>query len=243
MKIAIVGYGKMGRRIAELAPVYGFEVGEIIDNESEWSEKAEKLSECAVAFEFSTPDTAKHNVMRLLEMGLDVVCGTTGWGQGVAEAEELALSKGKGLMVVSNFSIGMNLFFLINRYVGDLMSSLPGYEPSIKEIHHVHKLDTPSGTARTMADDLQQVIAKAKKGGSCGCGCNDVVEVPIESIREGEVTGTHSVKWAGSEDIISVQHEALNRDGFVKGALAAARWLHGRKGSYSMYDLLFEPKE
>jgi len=242
MKIAIVGYGKMGRRIAELAPMYGFQVGVVIDTEEEWETKGELLESCDVALEFSVPEVAFRNVERLLTRGLDVVCGTTGWQHSVGEAEELAASLKRGLMVASNFSVGMNVFFLLNQYLGDLMGSLRGYSVSVEEVHHKEKLDSPSGTARKLIEDLKQIMGAAQQGHSCGCGCNPAPEIPVNSIREGEVTGIHTVQWSADEEIISIKHEALNRDGFVKGALAAARWIKGKQGHFSMYDLLFEPK-
>jgi 4-hydroxy-tetrahydrodipicolinate reductase len=242
MKIAIVGYGKMGRRIAELAPLYGFQVGVVIDTEDDWETKGELIDGCDVALEFSVPEVAKWNVERLLQRGLDVVCGTTGWQHSMGEAEELAVSLKRGLMISSNFSVGMNVFFLLNQYLADLLGSMRGYTVSVEEVHHKEKLDSPSGTARKLIEDLKQILGASQQGHSCGCGCKPAPEIPVNSIREGEVTGTHTVLWTGEEELVSIRHEALNRDGFVKGALAAARWIKGKQGRFSMYDLLFEPK-
>jgi 4-hydroxy-tetrahydrodipicolinate reductase len=239
-KIAVIGYGRMGRRIAELAPEFGFKVGAVIDREEDWDEQAEPLKQCEVAIEFTTPDAAPGNIKKLLEAGLDVVSGTTGWNDSLEELSATAEKLGKGLMVASNFSIGMNLFFVLNRYVADLFKQLPGYRVSVEEVHHVHKLDKPSGTAKKLVSDLQEMLSDSTHGGGgCGCGCNQTPEIPVNALREGEVTGIHRVQWAGNEDVISIHHEALNRDGFTRGALLAARWIKGKTGRVTMSQMLF----
>ena len=237
--IAIIGYGKMGKRIAELAPEMGCRVVVVIDDEAGWKTNVGKLPHCDVALEFTTPEVAPSNVKRLLLAGINVVCGTTGWHDKVGEMAEIAVSKGVGLMVESNFSIGMRAFIKVNRHLGELMKGCSGYTVSLEEIHHVHKLDAPSGTAKILAEDLRKTLitTESVKGISDRRDRNS--EIPVTSVREGEVVGVHEVTWTGKQDKISIRHEALNRDGFVTGALAAACWIKGKSGLHTMEQMLF----
>lgn len=237
--IAIVGYGKMGRRIEELAPAAGLQTGVIIDDPADFETKADALAQCQVALEFSTPEAAPDNIIRLLRAGLDVVSGTTGWLDRLDEVATIAELRHKGLMVESNFSIGMNLFFELNKRLAKLMTPYQQiYQVEVEEIHHVHKLDSPSGTAKKIAADLRKILPARVSDGGCAC-CAKPPEVPVTAKREGEVVGLHDVLWRGNNDVITIRHEALSRDGFVGGALAAAKWIHGKQGLHSMSEMLF----
>jgi 4-hydroxy-tetrahydrodipicolinate reductase len=239
LTIAIVGYGKMGRRIEELAPVAGMRIGAIIDAPAAFDTKLEALAQCDVALEFTTPEAAPDNIARLLRAGLDVVSGTTGWLHRLDEAATIAEIRQRGLMVESNFSIGMNLFFELNKRLAKLMVPYNHlYQVSVEEVHHIHKLDSPSGTAKRIAADLQDVLPPKVSHGGCSC-CAAPPEVPVMAKREGEVIGIHDVVWKGTNDLITIHHEAVSRDGFVGGALAAAKWIHGKTGLQSMSDMLF----
>ena len=174
------------------------------------------LNQADVAIEFTTPATAMSNVSRLLDKHIPVVSGTTGWDIQPMQAKSREL--GTGFVWASNFSLGVNLFFALNAYLGNLIQAYD-YQPSITETHHVYKLDRPSGTAKTLAEQL---------GGS----------VPIESIREGEVPGIHSVLWDSAQDSIEIKHSAKSRDGFALGAVLAAEWLQGKNGPHTMQEVL-----
>lgn len=229
----------MGKRIAELAPDHGLRVEAIIDNEADWQQKAQRLSDCSVALEFSTPVTALNNITRLLEMGIPVVSGTTGWDEHIADAAEIADRNGVGLMVASNFSVGMNLFFALNSYLAGMMNHYSSFQPSVEETHHIHKLDAPSGTAKSLVNELVAKLGSYHSWAMSTDYNHEDDVIPVTSIREGEVTGVHEVAFKGVSDMISVRHEAFNRDGFVLGAIDAAKWIIGRKGLLTMKEMLF----
>ena len=238
MKIAIIGYGKMGHIIEEIALSRGHQIVGIIDptiniqNDNVRCTKvidfqSEEFRSADVAIEFSTPATAEDNIRAAWEAGVPVVSGTTGWEIGKVKGERLKV-KGKGnqtiitdetgrIMLVwsSNFSVGVNIFFELNKQLAKSMAEQPQYTPSIKEIHHIHKLDKPSGTAKTLAEDIEEMYNGTKYN----------VQVPIESIREGEVPGTHEVTWDSEEDTIVITHIAKGRRGFGLGAVLAAERL------------------
>lgn len=239
MKLAIIGYGKMGRKVEALAAGHGFESCVTIDNMDEWITRAKSLSECQVAVEFTTPDTAPGNVARLADLGIPVVSGTTGWNEKVEETARIVEEKGTALLVSSNFSLGMNLFFNLNRYLAALMNPYNDYSPSIGETHHIHKLDAPSGTAISLANGLIRSIERLKSWAPASSGLPPEV-LPVTSVREGEIIGIHTVSYTGTSDILTITHEALNRDGLAYGALLAARWIIGKKGLFTMDDMLFK---
>ena len=206
MKIAIIGYGKMGHMIEEVALSRGHEIVATID-----AGDAFDLKEADVAIEFTTPLTAKDNILRAGAQGVPVVCGSTGWDAASLMAEDKRIHEHPMLIWKSNFSVGVNIFFDLNKQLASAMKSQPQYTPSITEIHHIHKLDKPSGTAKTLAEDLSLTLSQGEG-----------IEVPIESIREGEVPGTHEVKWDSEEDTIIITHIAKGRRGFALGAVLAA---------------------
>ena len=200
-KIALIGYGKMGHMIESIALERGHEIVARID-----AGDAFDLKDAEVAIEFTTPATAKDNVLRAWAQGVPVVCGTTGWDAQELLDEDKRLHKKPMLIWKSNFSVGVNIFFELNQTLAAAMEHQPQYTPSIKEIHHIHKLDKPSGTAKTLAEQIG-------------------ADVPIESIREGEVPGTHEVTWDSEEDTIVITHIAKGRRGFALGAVLAAEKL------------------
>ncbi len=219
MRIALIGYGKMGHMIESLALKQGHAVVARIDKDrDEW----DRLIQTDVAIEFSTPMTAKDNILRAWKYHVPVVCGTTGWG-----VEPLKTGIGDyALIWSSNYSIGVNLLFTLNKELARLMARYPQYTPSIVETHHVHKLDKPSGTAKTLSE---QILAVSD-------GQN--AEVPIDSIREGEVPGIHTVTWDSEVDTLSLTHTAKSREGFALGALLAAEWIIGKKGYHDFEEVL-----
>ncbi len=198
MKIALIGYGKMGHMIESIALERGHEVVARID-----AGDAFDLKDAEVAIEFTTPLTAKDNILRAWAQGVPVVCGSTGWDAASLIEEDQRIHEKPMLIWKSNFSVGVNIFFEMNKWLAEQMSSQPQYTPSITETHHIHKLDKPSGTAKTLAEQIG-------------------TEVAIESIREGEVPGTHVVTWDSEEDTIVITHIAKGRRGFALGAVLAA---------------------
>ena len=222
MKIAIVGYGKMGHAIEQLALSRGHSVTLILDKDDPWPQSVD----ADVAVEFTTPATAVDNLPRCFTIGLPVVCGTTGWYDQYESVVAECLRRKGALLAATNFSIGMNIMFAINEHLASLMQGRDEYRVYITETHHVHKLDAPSGTALS----LQQQILTATR--------RTAADVPITSIREGEIPGTHTVVYDSDIDTITLTHEAHSRQGLALGALLAAEFLVGKKGVFSMKDLL-----
>ena len=220
MKIAILGNGKMGKRIGELAQAKGAEI--VLVSSSKVPATTLNLSIADVAIDFSTPNSAFENISHAINSGIPVVSGTTGWLEKKKEIEQLCTKKEGAFLYASNFSLGMNIFFQLNKQLAKLMNN-QRYESKIHEIHHLEKLDSPSGTAKTLANDLQEIFKK---------------EVRITAEREENVAGTHSVIYSSAEDEIEIKHIAKNRDGFAIGALIAAKWILGKKGIFSMKDVL-----
>lgn len=223
MKIALLGYGKMGKAVEALALERGHSVGVSIDDEDDWMGKIESLRECDVAVEFSTPATVVGNIMRCFDMGMPVVVGTTGWYDQLESVVHDCQQREQALFVASNFSIGMNIMFELNRRLAQLMDGREEYAASITETHHVHKLDAPSGTAISLANDMKEELGRT---------------VPITSIREGEVPGIHEVVYDSDIDTLTLRHSAKSRKGLALGAVLAAEFLEGKKGYYTMRDML-----
>ncbi len=239
MKIALIGYGKMGRAIERIALAKGYDVPQVFDETNLHEFTVENLRKTDVAIEFSTPKSAADNILKCFEAGVPVVCGTTGWLDRMDEIKKTCLEKGQAFFYASNYSIGVNLFFKLNEHLAELMRDHPEYFPSIEEIHHVHKKDAPSGTAITLAEGL----IKGHGGISKWTLDKDDVErkegeLPINSIRIGEVAGTHIVFYTSEADEIKISHEAYSRRGFGEGAVHAAAWLFGKKGVFGMDDML-----
>jgi 4-hydroxy-tetrahydrodipicolinate reductase len=236
MKIALIGYGKMGRKIEEVAQIRGHRITAIIDQDN-LSDITKNLSKSAeVAIEFTTPESAPHNIRTCLEMCLPVVSGTTGW-QGEFERISLLCNQMNGsLFYSSNFSLGVNIMFRINKYMASLMKGFEQYRVSISETHHIHKKDAPSGTAISLATGIISEIPSMHAWSDEEHSGRGIL--PISSIRKGEVFGDHTVCYESDADTIFLSHSAKSRYGFALGAVLAAEFLSGKHGVFSMDDLL-----
>ena len=235
MKIAIIGYGKMGKAIGQMAEKQGHEVVIAINSANKHQMDHLQSYHPDVAIEFSTPSSAVRNLEQLIEQQIPVVCGTTAWHDQYDYICKLTKDYNSALLYASNYSVGMNLMFRMNEQLAKVMSKFESYKPSITEIHHVHKLDAPSGTAVTLAE---QIINEQSKIGSWELDHSSLHSMAIKSLREGEVIGTHHVHYKSEIDDITLSHVAHNREGFVAGALLAAEYLYSRKGIHTMQDVL-----
>jgi 4-hydroxy-tetrahydrodipicolinate reductase len=229
MRILIIGYGKMGKEIESLAQKQGHTIAGIIDNQLQREHFNEKAD---VAVEFSTPSTVIDNLIWCFENNIPVVTGTTAWLQHLDSVSEKCKLHNGTLLWGTNFSPGMNIMFLLNSYLSNVMNAFPNYKATITETHHIHKLDKPSGTAITLAQDIAKNNSFYKTW-SLDASSEDNQNIPIYAIREGEAKGKHIVKYESCEDIISLEHDALNRNGFATGALLAAQWLCDKSGIFS----------
>lgn len=234
MKIALIGYGKMGRTIERLAPEEGSEVVLRIDQEN--IQDFALLHTADVAIEFTGPESALENIKRCLDAGVPVVSGSTGWTGRMEEVREYCRNKGGAFFYASNFSVGVNVFFALNRFLAERMNQLSAYDIQLEEVHHTQKLDAPSGTAITLAKDILARVERKKEW--VNRPAENPEELSILSRRIDPSPGTHSVTYRSAIDEIEIRHEAFSREGFARGALQAARWLKGRKGSFGMEDLL-----
>jgi 4-hydroxy-tetrahydrodipicolinate reductase len=235
MKIALIGYGKMGKEIEAIALKRGHSVVLKIGKDNAESITENDLKKADVGIEFSTPHTVLKNIHRSLNAQLPLVVGTTGWYEQFEEVKKNCLEKNGSLFYATNFSLGVNLFFKVNTYLAELMNKYEDYEVSMEEIHHIHKLDKPSGTAITLANQVIDKIDRKTKW-SIESKASDTLF--INDIREGEVPGTHILKYHSAIDDIEIMHKAHNRKGFATGAVVAAEFLHGKKGIYTMNDLI-----
>lgn len=242
MKIALTGYGKMGHIIEKIARERGHEIVCVIDKENtaDFGSEAFRSADCAI--EFSTPSTARENVLRAFDAGVPVVCGTTGWLDALPEVRRVC-EEGKGtFLYASNFSVGVNIFMAVNRYLSHIMDGFPQYTPSMVETHHIHKLDHPSGTAITLAEEIIEETGRVKgwqepesDGKSFTApGKTDGEMMRLAHRREGEVPGIHTIEWDSPVDTITISHSAKSRDGFALGAVLAAEWLATRKGFHTI---------
>lgn len=236
MKIALIGYGKMGHMIEEIALQRGHEIVLAINIDNTGDFTQEKISRADVAIEFTAPESAFDNVKRCLDFGVSVVSGSTGWNENIPLAKSLCLEKGGAFLHASNFSIGVNIFFQVNKLLAKLMASQPGYDVSLKEIHHTQKKDAPSGTAVTLAEQVLASIARKKTW--VNDESTNPEELFIASERIDPAPGTHHVRYTSEVDDIEIIHTAHNRKGFALGAVLAAEFLAGKKGVFSMDDVL-----
>ena len=229
MKIALIGYGKMGHIIESIALERGHEIVCIIDQNNLDEFESDAFASAEVAIEFTTPQTAEQNILRAWKAGVPVVCGTTGWNveplkqQLLCNSTQLLHHTTPSLMWSSNYSIGVNIMFALNKQLAKFMRSYSEYTPHMTEVHHIHKLDAPSGTAKT----LQEAI-----------GDDRLTIADIESIREGEVPGIHTVIWDSEVDTITITHSAKSRKGFALGAVIAAEWMKGKTGWHDFTEVI-----
>lgn len=237
LKIGLLGYGKMGRAIESIAREQGHAIVWRITRDNRMEVTPELLGQVDVVIEFSQPEAAFENVLQCLQAGVPVVSGTTGWAEQLPTAQQFCRDKDGALLWASNFSVGVNLFFAVHRYLARLLDERPEYTPAITEAHHIHKLDAPSGTALALVNDLILMTARTS-GWALSPTPPRPGEVPVEALREGEVPGTHSVVWTGPTDDIRLEHRAHSRAGFAAGAVLAAQWLAGKRGVFSMNDVL-----
>jgi 4-hydroxy-tetrahydrodipicolinate reductase len=236
MNIALIGYGKMGHEIEEVAKKRGHIIKLIVDVDNSSDLNSANLKVIDSAIEFSSPQSAFNNISVCLASGIPVVSGTTGWMKDYVSAAEMCRKNGTSFIHASNFSIGVNLLFRLNSELAKHMSNFRDYKVSIEEIHHTKKLDAPSGTAITLAEGIMKEheeynswSLEPKKADG---------KIPISAIREGTVPGTHTVTWDSEIDTLSLRHEAKNRKGFALGAVVAAEFIYNRKGVFTMSDVL-----
>ena len=236
MKIALIGYGKMGKAIEEIALAKGHEVVLKINSHNQHEFTAGNISKADVAIEFTGPHSAVENLKKLFDAGIPVVSGSTGWLEKWEEVKSYCESKDGAFIYASNFSIGVNLFFELNSFLAKLMSKHPDYEVSLEEIHHTQKKDAPSGTAITLAEQVMQHITSKKQW--VNEERNNKEELIITSKRIDPAPGTHSIKYHSEIDDIEIIHTAHSRKGFAGGAVIAAEFLKGKTGVYTMKDVL-----
>jgi 4-hydroxy-tetrahydrodipicolinate reductase len=236
MKIALIGYGKMGHMIEEIAVAKGHEIVLRITHENTEEFTKENLSKANVAIEFTSPKSAFENVTKAISFGVPVVSGSTGWNDRIEEAKKFCKEKNGSFLYASNFSVGVNIFFELNALLARLMNKQDGYEVSLKEIHHTQKLDAPSGTAVSLAE---QIIANlGRKKNWVNETTNKPEQLSIISERTDPAPGTHHVKYSSDIDDIEIIHTAHNRKGFASGAVLAAEYIYDKKGVFSMKNVL-----
>jgi len=237
MRIAILGYGRMGREIEQLAVAGGHEIVVTTDINSQDRFNSETAAECDVAIEFTGPSAAADTILRALSFGVPVVSGSTGWLERYDEVTRYCLEKSGSFIHSSNFSIGVNILFRLNAELARIMKEVPGYSVRIEEVHHKGKIDAPSGTAISLAGQIS-ASHPGYNGWTGGGQGQEQGKVPVVSVREGSVPGIHVIKWSSDADVISLRHEALNRSGFAAGALLAAGYVASREGVFTMEDVL-----
>lgn len=244
MKIALLGYGKMGKLIESLAINKGHTIELKISSKNINDLTIDNLKKCDTAIEFSTPDNALDNILTCVKSKIPLVVGTTGkWYEQLDLVKEQVKINDTALLYATNFSIGVNIFFAVNNYLAEIMKSYNNYNPEIEEIHHTQKKDSPSGTAITIANGILSRLTNKTKWENITQDDNnkhyfnnDVL--PIKSVRKDPAPGTHTVKYISPTDTIEICHEAFNRNGFASGALLASEWLNGKKGIFTMQDIL-----
>lgn len=236
MKIALIGYGKMGKTIEQIALTRGHRIVSVIDITNPQDFNSDAFRSADVAIEFTTPATAFGNYMKCFEANVPVVSGTTGWLEHIDEIKEKCNREGKTFFYASNFSIGVNIFFALNKYLAKIMDRFPSYDVRMEEVHHIHKLDAPSGTAITLAEGITEHMKRKNRW------TLDKEEIPadiaIRAVREGEVPGIHEIVYDSDVDYISIKHSAKSRQGFALGAVIAAEFTCGKKGFLGMEDML-----
>lgn len=229
MNIALLGYGRMGKTIEKLATERGHKIVNTIDQDDDY-----EFNGADVAIDFSVPDAAVANISACLNAGVPVVSGTTGWLDHYDEMVSLCENKKGAFIYASNFSVGVNIFFELNKQLAKMMQNLKEYDVDMTEVHHIHKLDAPSGTAITLAEGILDYSNKK----DWVLDEKETGKLTINAVREGEVPGTHTIKYQSAVDEITIEHKAHSRNGFALGAIIAAEWLKDKTGVYGMKDVL-----
>jgi len=234
MKIALIGYGKMGKMIEEIALSRGHEIVSIIDVDNLEDFESEAFASADVAIEFTNPTVAYGNYLKAWKAGVKVVSGTTAWLKDHGDDVREACANGKTLFWASNFSVGVAIFSAVNKYLAKIMNQFPQYDPNLEEVHHVHKLDAPSGTAITLAEGIIDNVDRKERWGLHETA-KDVLR--IDDIRRGEVPGIHSITWDSEADFIKITHSAYSRKGFALGAVLAAEYTNEHEGLLTIDDM------
>ena len=236
MNIAIIGYGKMGHEIEKICRDRGHNIACTIDAGEESKFDSEEFKNADVAIEFSSPQSALNNYKRAFAANVPVVSGTTGWLDNIDEVKQACQEEGQTFFYASNFSLGVNILFAVNRYLASIMNDFPEYNVHVDETHHIHKLDAPSGTAITIAEGILESVERKKQWKLEEQKSDDDLQINV--YREGEVPGIHTIKYESEVDTIELTHDAKSRKGFALGAVVAAECTANKKGFLGMEDLL-----
>lgn len=236
LKIILIGYGRMGQEVERMAVKRGHQVVVTIDKDNQKELNPENMQQADVAIEFSMPDAAYNNIMTCLQNGLPVVSGTTGWLDKMPQVRDYCNQHGRAFFHAPNFNLGVNLFFKFNEHIARIMNGYSNYDVEVEETHHVHKVDAPSGTAKQLAGILMDALDRKKEWKKEKA--ENPEDLAVKSIREDEVPGIHRVMYHSDFDDIEIKHSAKSREGFALGAVMAAEFLQGKKGVYSMDDML-----
>lgn len=236
LNLALIGYGKMGKIIEKLATDHGHTIALKTNTSHPLYDQVSQLSDIDVAVEFTNPDIAYDNLKLLAENGTPTVCGSTGWLEKYDEITELFMSNDTPFLYASNFSVGVNIFFMVNKYLATLMENHPDYNVKIKESHHLTKKDAPSGTAVTLAEQVIERVSRKSKWILDASQLDS--DISMEARREGDVKGLHEVSYTSTIDEITIKHDAFNREGFALGAIKAAEYIFDKKGIFNMQDVL-----
>ncbi len=226
----------MGKELEKAALQQGHEIVLTLDNETDWKKYFSFNGTADVAIDFSMPQCAAENIFRFFEKNIPVIIGTTGWHKRFEEVKSYCIQNKQAMLYASNFSIGMNIMFAMNEKISDLMNSFPDYDVRIEETHHTQKIDSPSGTAIVLANDIIKHLKRKEKWINTDSAFNNFLE--IKSFRVGNNNGIHSVMYTSANDELEIKHTAKNRSGFATGALAAAQWIQNKKGVFGMNDML-----
>lgn len=236
MKIALIGYGKMGKTIEKIALKRGHQVVSIIDENNLEDFDSDNFKSADVAIEFTRPTSALDNYRKCFAANVPVVAGTTGWLEHLDEVKEACKDGKQTFFYASNYSLGVNIFFALNKYLAKIMNNYPDYDVYMNETHHIHKLDAPSGTAITLAEGIIENIDRKSQW---KLDAEDVAsDLKIQAFREGEVPGIHEIVYESEVDIISIKHDAKSREGFALGAVVAAEFTYDKKGFLGMAEML-----
>lgn len=236
LKLALIGYGKMGKAIEDVALQAGHSIRLKLNSENTTALTITNLQQCDVAIEFTSPGSVTKNLIICADAGIPVICGTTGWLEEWDQIAQYYIQKNAALLYASNFSIGVNIFFELNRKLASLMAAHDDYDVAVEEIHHTQKKDAPSGTSITIAEDIIQAVLQKKSWVNQASPKKE--DLTITSKRIDPAPGTHSVKYSSSIDDIEIIHTAHNRKGFASGAVSAAEFIAGKKGIFTMRDVL-----